>query len=188
MMMRQSGHLRCSLRPKMAPLNPPPTMTTVLAAMPGAGILVPIKRCLHVFRGTWAREPRWYQGSLVVAATETDQRRLDRFERPAVPARMHPSPRMRQCAELPVFSHAGLAAQRESGWFGALHARHFGEAPLVEDNSARSAAYTVDAQIGYKKSDEWLAAATSRKPAMAPRTRYRRWADRWESRPSARCW
>ena len=54
---------------------------------------------------------------------------------------------------------AGLTAQRESGWFGALRARHFGEAPLVEDNSARSAAYTtVDAQIGFKKSNEWLAA------------------------------
>ena len=54
---------------------------------------------------------------------------------------------------------ASLTAQRESGWFGALRARHFGEAPLVEDNSARSAAYTtVDAQIGFKKSNEWLAA------------------------------
>jgi hypothetical protein len=42
---------------------------------------------------------------------------------------------------------AGLTAQRESGWFGALRARHFGESPLVEDNSVRSPAYTtVDAQ------------------------------------------
>jgi hypothetical protein len=54
---------------------------------------------------------------------------------------------------------ASFTAQRESGWFGALRARHFGEAPLVEDNSARSSAYTtVDAQIGFKQSDEWLAA------------------------------
>ncbi len=54
---------------------------------------------------------------------------------------------------------AGLTAQRESGWFGALRARHFGEAPLVEDNRARSPAYTtVDLQIGFKKPDKWLAA------------------------------
>jgi hypothetical protein len=54
---------------------------------------------------------------------------------------------------------ASLTAQRDSGWFGTLRARHFGEAPLVEDNSARSPAYTtVDAQIGFKKSDDWLVA------------------------------
>jgi hypothetical protein len=46
---------------------------------------------------------------------------------------------------------AGLTAQRESGWFGSLRARHFGESPLVEDNSAKSPAYTtVDAQIGFR--------------------------------------
>jgi hypothetical protein len=54
---------------------------------------------------------------------------------------------------------AGLTAQRESGWFGAVKARHFGEAPLVEDNSARSPAYTtVDLQIGYRQPGQWLAA------------------------------
>jgi outer membrane receptor protein involved in Fe transport len=54
---------------------------------------------------------------------------------------------------------ASLTAQRESGWFGALRARHFGAAPLVEDNSARSEAYTtVDGQIGFRKPGEWLAA------------------------------
>ncbi len=53
---------------------------------------------------------------------------------------------------------AGLTAQRESGWFGAVRARHFGESPLVEDNSAKSPAYTtVDAQIGFRAS-KWLAA------------------------------
>jgi TonB-dependent Receptor Plug Domain len=53
---------------------------------------------------------------------------------------------------------AGLTAQRQSGLFGALRARHFGESPLVEDNSARSPAYTtVDAQIGFRRS-KWLAA------------------------------
>jgi hypothetical protein len=53
---------------------------------------------------------------------------------------------------------AGLTAQRDSGWFGALRARHFGESPLVEDNSAKSPAYTtVDAQIGFRGA-KWLAA------------------------------
>ncbi|MEP6884624.1 MAG: TonB-dependent receptor [Gammaproteobacteria bacterium] len=54
---------------------------------------------------------------------------------------------------------AGLTAKRASGWFGAVHARHFGESPLVEDNSAKSPAYTtVDAQIGFRKADHWLVA------------------------------
>jgi hypothetical protein len=53
---------------------------------------------------------------------------------------------------------AGLTAQRESGWFGSLRARHFGESPLVEDDSAKSAAYTtVDAQIGFRNG-RWTAA------------------------------
>jgi hypothetical protein len=53
---------------------------------------------------------------------------------------------------------AGLTAQRESGWFGSVHARHFGESPLVEDNSARSPAYTtVDAQFGIRHG-QWTAA------------------------------
>jgi hypothetical protein len=51
-----------------------------------------------------------------------------------------------------------LTAQRDSGWFGALRARHFGESPLVEDNSAKSPAYTtVDAQFGFRGA-KWLAA------------------------------
>jgi len=54
---------------------------------------------------------------------------------------------------------AALTAQRESGWFGALKGRHFGASPLVEDNSARSPAYTTfDAQIGYRRGRHWLAA------------------------------
>lgn len=54
---------------------------------------------------------------------------------------------------------AGFTAERESGWFGAIKARHFGEAPLVEDNSVKSPAYTtVDLQIGYRKPGQWLAA------------------------------
>jgi outer membrane receptor protein involved in Fe transport len=54
---------------------------------------------------------------------------------------------------------AGLTAQHPSGWFGALRARHFGESPLVEDNSARSPAYTtVDLRLGYGRPGHWLAA------------------------------
>jgi hypothetical protein len=54
---------------------------------------------------------------------------------------------------------AGLTAHRESGWFGALRARHFGESPLVEDNSTRSPAYTtVDAQLGFERTGKWLVA------------------------------
>jgi hypothetical protein len=53
---------------------------------------------------------------------------------------------------------AALTAQRESGWFGAIRARHFGQSPLVEDDSAKSPAYTtVDAQVGFR-SAKWLAA------------------------------
>ena len=51
---------------------------------------------------------------------------------------------------------AGLTAQHPSGWFGALKLRHFGESPLVEDNSARSPAYTtVDLQFGYEHPGRW---------------------------------
>ncbi len=54
---------------------------------------------------------------------------------------------------------AALTAHRESGWFGALRARHFGESSLVEDNSARSPQYTtVDGQIGFQQSKQWLVA------------------------------
>ena len=54
---------------------------------------------------------------------------------------------------------AGITVHPQSGWFGALRARHFGESPLVEDNSARSAAYTtVDGQFGYQRPGQWLVA------------------------------
>lgn len=54
---------------------------------------------------------------------------------------------------------AGLTAVHPSGWFGSLRARHFGESPLVEDNSARSPAYTtLDLQLGYQQSGKWLLA------------------------------
>jgi outer membrane receptor protein involved in Fe transport len=55
---------------------------------------------------------------------------------------------------------AGLTAQHPSGWFGALRARHFGESPLVEDDSARSPAYTtVDLQFGFQRPGKWRLAA-----------------------------
>jgi outer membrane receptor protein involved in Fe transport len=51
---------------------------------------------------------------------------------------------------------AGLTAQRPSGWFGSIRARHFGESPLVEDDSARSRPYTtVDLQLGYRRPSQW---------------------------------
>jgi TonB dependent receptor/TonB-dependent Receptor Plug Domain len=53
----------------------------------------------------------------------------------------------------------GLTAQHPSGWFATLRTRHFGESPLVEDNSARSPAYTtVDVRLGYERPGRWLAA------------------------------
>ena len=54
---------------------------------------------------------------------------------------------------------AGLTAEHPSGWFGSLRMRHFGESPLVEDNSARSPAYTtLDLQLGYQRPGKWLLA------------------------------
>jgi outer membrane receptor protein involved in Fe transport len=54
---------------------------------------------------------------------------------------------------------AALTAHRASGWFGSLRARHFGESPLVEDDSARSPAYTtLDGQIGFQSPQHWLVA------------------------------
>jgi hypothetical protein len=54
---------------------------------------------------------------------------------------------------------AALTIKRPTGWFASLRARHFGESPLVEDGSARSAAYTtVDAQIGFESGRRWMLA------------------------------
>jgi outer membrane receptor protein involved in Fe transport len=54
---------------------------------------------------------------------------------------------------------AGITAQHPSGWFASLRARHFGESPLVEDNSARSPAYTTfDLQLGYQRPGRWAIA------------------------------
>jgi len=54
---------------------------------------------------------------------------------------------------------AGLTAQHPSGWFASIRARHFGESPLVEDNSAKSPAYTTfDLQVGFQQPRKWLLA------------------------------
>lgn len=54
---------------------------------------------------------------------------------------------------------AALTANHPSGVFGSLRARHFGESPLVEDNSAKSPAYTtVDLQVGFNHPGQWLVA------------------------------
>ena len=54
---------------------------------------------------------------------------------------------------------AGLTAQHPSGWLASMRARHFGDSPLIEDNSARSPAYTtVDLQLGYRSEGRWLLA------------------------------
>jgi outer membrane receptor protein involved in Fe transport len=55
---------------------------------------------------------------------------------------------------------AGLTANHPTGWFGAVKARHFGQSPLVEDNSVRSPAYTtIDLQFGFQRPAKWLLAA-----------------------------
>jgi hypothetical protein len=52
--------------------------------------------------------------------------------------------------------NAGLTAGRPSGCFAALRARHFGASALVEDNSARSPAYTtVDGALGFRGLSGW---------------------------------
>lgn len=54
---------------------------------------------------------------------------------------------------------AGLRAVHPSGWFDPLRMRHFGESSLIEDNSARSPAYTTfDVQLGYEHPGKWLSA------------------------------
>ena len=54
---------------------------------------------------------------------------------------------------------ACVTAQSPWGFFAAVRARHFGESPLVEDDSARSPAYTtIDLQLGYRPSERWLLA------------------------------
>ncbi|HEX3847498.1 MAG TPA: TonB-dependent receptor [Steroidobacteraceae bacterium] len=54
---------------------------------------------------------------------------------------------------------AGLTAQHPSGLFGSIRGRHFGDSPLLEDDSERSPAYTtIDLQVGFQRPGRWLAA------------------------------
>ncbi|RVT96935.1 TonB-dependent receptor [Rhodovarius crocodyli] len=49
-----------------------------------------------------------------------------------------------------LIATAGIRLGREQGWFAGARLRHFGERPLVEDNSTRSRATTlVNGRVGY---------------------------------------
>jgi len=48
----------------------------------------------------------------------------------------------------------GVAVDRSDGWFGGARVRHLGEAPLIEDNSARSdPTLLVNLEAGYRFND-----------------------------------
>ncbi len=54
----------------------------------------------------------------------------------------------------------GVAVDHPSGWFGGLRLRHFGAAPLVEDNSVRSHPTTlVNLEAGYRIAERWRISA-----------------------------
>jgi outer membrane receptor protein involved in Fe transport len=55
----------------------------------------------------------------------------------------------------------GLAVDHPSGWFGGARFRHFGPAPLIEDNSVRSNGTTlVNVEAGYRLSERWKVSAS----------------------------
>ncbi|MCG8671857.1 MAG: TonB-dependent receptor [Pseudomonadales bacterium] len=50
---------------------------------------------------------------------------------------------------------AGISAELQSGWFGSLRLRHFGERPLIEDGSVKSDSSTIwNLRAGYKM-EQW---------------------------------
>lgn len=54
----------------------------------------------------------------------------------------------------------GLAIDHPTGWFGGARFRHFGAAPLIEDNSVRSDSTTlVNIEAGYKIGKNWKVSA-----------------------------
>jgi outer membrane receptor protein involved in Fe transport len=54
----------------------------------------------------------------------------------------------------------GLALDHPSGWFGGLRFRHFGAAPLIENNSVRSDPTTlVNLEAGYRVGKNWRISA-----------------------------
>lgn len=55
----------------------------------------------------------------------------------------------------------GVAIDHPSGWSGGLRFRHFGEAPLIEDNSVRSDSTTlVNVEAGYRFTENFKLTAT----------------------------
>ncbi len=49
---------------------------------------------------------------------------------------------------------AGISAQVPSGWYGSARMRHFGERPLLEDNSVKSDPSTVfNLSVGYRRNN-----------------------------------
>jgi len=54
----------------------------------------------------------------------------------------------------------GVAVDHPSGWFGGARFRHFGAAPLIEDNSVRSSSTTlVNIEAGYRLGRNWKISA-----------------------------
>lgn len=54
---------------------------------------------------------------------------------------------------------AGLSFTHDTGWFGALRGRYFGERPLIEDGSVRSSSsFLVNARVGRELGD-WVVKA-----------------------------
>lgn len=54
----------------------------------------------------------------------------------------------------------GVAIDHPSGWFGGARFRHFGPAPLLEDDSVRSRSTTlVNVEAGYRFNRQWKASA-----------------------------
>ncbi|HVF16540.1 MAG TPA: TonB-dependent receptor [Steroidobacteraceae bacterium] len=55
----------------------------------------------------------------------------------------------------------GMAIDHPSGWFGGARFRHFGPAPLIEDNSVRSDGTTlVNVEAGYRLGKRWKVSAS----------------------------
>jgi outer membrane receptor protein involved in Fe transport len=54
----------------------------------------------------------------------------------------------------------GIALDHPSGWFGGARFRHFGEAPLIEDDSVRSNPTTlINVETGYRFSERYRLSA-----------------------------
>jgi hypothetical protein len=106
-----------------------------------------------------SRQPRRKGGIRLTLPESAFKSRLEKMRENSFTFRYLRRPRPAVAMEKNRVIDAALTAHGESGWFGALRARHFGESPLAEDNSARSPAYTtVDAQPGFQIPHHWLVA------------------------------